>query len=140
MRISEVAARTGIRASTIRYYEKIGLLPAPHRLNGRRTYEPDVLDRLTVIRFGLKTGFSLKELRSLFAGFASRSARRSAAQRKLRELSALRVQLQNMERLIRKVQLCRCGTVNGCVERLRKSGALDARVTRLVYQAVAPKS
>jgi MerR family redox-sensitive transcriptional activator SoxR len=136
MRISEIAERTGIRATAIRYYEKIGLLPPPHRLNGRRVYDPDVLDRLTVIRFGLKTGFSLKELRSLFAGFASRSTRRKLAQGKLQELAALRAQLQTMEKLLREVRLCRCGTVSACVERLQKSGALNVRLTRLAYQAI----
>ena len=43
MRISEVARKTSLRASALRYYESIELLPAPMRINGRRRYGPDVL-------------------------------------------------------------------------------------------------
>ncbi|MFN8565769.1 MAG: MerR family DNA-binding transcriptional regulator, partial [Anaerolineae bacterium] len=39
MTISEVARRVGVRTSTLRYYESIGLLPAPKRVSGRRRYD-----------------------------------------------------------------------------------------------------
>ena len=42
--IGEVARRTGLRASAIRYYEKIGLLPKTQRISGRRRYEPGVFN------------------------------------------------------------------------------------------------
>jgi len=87
-----------MRASAIRYYERIGLLPPPSRVNGCRVYEPDVLDRLTVIRFGLNTGFSLKKLRLLFANFGSRRARKDAVQGKLRELRLCQERLKLMRR------------------------------------------
>jgi len=98
MRISEVAGRTGVLATTIRFYESIGLLPPPHRQNGHRVYGTDVLDRLTLIRFGQNAGFSLKELKSLFQCFSSRAKRRNAAQGELKELKNQRDRIKLMEK------------------------------------------
>ncbi len=50
MRIGEVAQRAGLRTSAIRYYEAAGVLPAPERSGGRRTYDESVISRLAVIR------------------------------------------------------------------------------------------
>ena len=130
MKISEVAKRAGVLPTTIRFYESIGLLPPAHRLSGRRVYGPDILDWLAVIRFGLNTGFSLKELRSLFLGFGSRAKRRSVAQGKLKELKALRERAQLMERLLKEVALCRCGTMQQIAQRVMKSGALQGSPLR----------
>ena len=125
MKISEVAQRAGVLATTIRFYESIGLLPAAHRVNGQRIYGPDVLDRLAVVRFGLKTGFSLKELKSLFLGFGARAKRRRAAQGKLKELKGLRDRVALMERLLKEISLCRCGTIQKIAERVMKSDGPD---------------
>jgi len=122
MRISEVARRTGVLATTIRFYESIGLLPSPHRLNGQRIYGTDILDRLALIRFGRKTGFSLKELKSLLQGFDSRAKRRNAAQGKLKEMKIQRDQIKLKERLLKEMALCRCGTIQQVGERLMKAG------------------
>jgi MerR family redox-sensitive transcriptional activator SoxR len=116
---------TGVLATTIRFYESIGLLPPPRRLNGHRVYGTDVLDRLTRIRFGQNTGFSLKELRSLFLGFSSPTTRRNAAQGKLKQLKMQRERIQLIEKLLKKIALCRCGTIQQVGERLMRSGALD---------------
>lgn len=124
MRISEVAKRSGILPTTVRYYEHIGLLPPTYRVNGQRIFGPDVLDRLAVIRFGLNTGFSLAELKLLFLGLGSRAKRRTAAQRKLKELKHLRKRVQLTEKLLKKIRLCRCGTIQEIAKRLIKSGAL----------------
>jgi MerR family redox-sensitive transcriptional activator SoxR len=124
MEIAEAAERAGVRPSKIRYYESIGLLPAAFRVNGRRRYGTELLDRLIVIRFGLKTGFSLRELRVLLDGFASRTTKARLADRKRAELASLREQLGLMQRLLSAVKLCRCGTVRKCVERIQKVGRL----------------
>ena len=117
-----MARRTGVLATTIRFYESIGLLPSPHRLNGQRIYGTDILDRLALIRFGRKTGFSLKELKSLLLGFDSRAKRRNAAQGKLKEMKIQRDQIKLKERLLKEMALCRCGTIQQAGERLLKSG------------------
>jgi len=123
MRISEVARRTGVLATTIRFYESVGLLPPPARMNGQRIYGTDVLDRLALIRFGRKTGFSLKEMKSLLLGFGSRAKRRNAAQRKLKEMKFQREQIQLKERLLKQIALCSCGTMQQVAERVMKFGA-----------------
>ncbi len=108
MKISEVAQRAGVLATTIRFYESIGLLPAAHRVNGQRIYGPDVLDRLAVVRFG-----------------GARAKRRRAAQGKLKELKGLRDRVALMERLLKEISLCRCGTIQQIAERVMKSDGPD---------------
>src|SRR5215831_6740386 len=104
--ISEVAKRLGIRSSTIRYYEEIGILPRAHRLNGQRRYDENVLYRLAVIQHAQRAGFSLPEIRQLFFGFRS-DARPSErwkklASEKLAELDLLMQQIQTMRSLLSK--------------------------------------
>ena len=66
MKIGEVAARSGCHPETVRYYERIGLLPAPPRAaSGYRDYRPADADRLRFISRGRELGFSLEEIRSL---------------------------------------------------------------------------
>lgn len=68
MRIGEVAERSGITTKTIRYYESIGLLPAPERAaNGYRRYANTVLQRLGFIRAAHASGLTLGEIRSILA-------------------------------------------------------------------------
>jgi MerR family transcriptional regulator, redox-sensitive transcriptional activator SoxR len=70
--IGEVAARAALRTSTIRYYEKIGLLPRPLRRNGRRRYDSAVLERLAIVRFAKRVGFSITEVKTLLGGDVGR--------------------------------------------------------------------
>jgi len=66
MKIGEVAERSGCHPETVRYYERIGLLPAPPRTaGGYRDYRPADADRLRFISRGRELGFSLAEIRSL---------------------------------------------------------------------------
>lgn len=66
MKIGEVAERSGCHPETVRYYERIGLLPAPPRTaSGYRDYRPADADRLRFISRGRALGFSLEEIRSL---------------------------------------------------------------------------
>jgi DNA-binding transcriptional MerR regulator len=50
MKIGELAARTDLAPSAIRYYEKVGLLASAERINGQRRYSSDALDRVLLIR------------------------------------------------------------------------------------------
>src|SRR5258708_27669334 len=68
--IGAVARQAGMRPSALRYYEGIGLLPAPRRVNGRRRYDPSTLQQLTVLRFARQAGFTIAEMQTLFHGFA----------------------------------------------------------------------
>jgi MerR family copper efflux transcriptional regulator len=68
MRIGEFAERAGVTAKTLRYYERIGLLPEPSRsASGYRDYESAVLDRLGFIRAAAAVGLSLGEIRQVVA-------------------------------------------------------------------------
>jgi DNA-binding transcriptional MerR regulator len=72
LRIGELARRAGIRPSTIRYYEKIGLLPQPSRTNGRRLYDKAILERVAIVRFAKRVGFSIAEIIILLGGAPGR--------------------------------------------------------------------
>ena len=64
--IGALSTATGVNIETIRYYEKIGLMPAPPRTDGRqRIYDGSHLKRLTFIRRSRELGFSLDQVREL---------------------------------------------------------------------------
>ena len=64
--IGKLSKQSGVNIETIRYYEKIGVMPAPGRnAGGFRIYEPDHLKRLSFVRRCRLLGFSLDEIRSL---------------------------------------------------------------------------
>ena len=65
--IGEVAARFGLPASTLRYYEEKGLIRSVGRRGLRRLYDPAVLERLAMIGLGQSAGFSLHEIARMFA-------------------------------------------------------------------------
>jgi MerR family transcriptional regulator, redox-sensitive transcriptional activator SoxR len=72
MTIGDVARRSGLRPSAIRYYEALGLLPKPPRAGGRRRYDDDVLKRLAMVRFAKHVGFSMAEVKLLLDGVHGR--------------------------------------------------------------------
>jgi DNA-binding transcriptional MerR regulator len=80
--IGVLARQAGVPASAIRYYERVGVLPAPLRRSGRRDYDPDAVAHLAVVQFALTTGFSLRETRQLVRGF-SKTTRADARWRAL---------------------------------------------------------
>lgn len=68
MNISELAARAGVKVSTVRFYERRGLLPAPSRTSGGyREFPDDEVARVRFLRRGQQLGFSLAELGELTA-------------------------------------------------------------------------
>ena len=116
--IGEVARRAGVRASALRYYESVGLLPAPPRVHGRRRYDPSVLQRLAVIHVAQEAGFTVAEIRVLFDGCdadTSPSARwRALAVRKIDEVDALIRRAQRMKELLEKGLACGCLRLEDC--------------------------
>ena len=65
IRITAVACKAGIRPSTLRYYEKIGLLPLAQRVAGRRRYDVCTLKQLELIAYAKQAGFSLAQIQAL---------------------------------------------------------------------------
>jgi DNA-binding transcriptional MerR regulator len=66
MDIAEVARRTGLPASTLRYYEEKRLIASVGRHGLRRTFAPEVIERLALIALGRSAGFSLDEIARMF--------------------------------------------------------------------------
>lgn len=129
--IGELARQSGVPASTIRYYERRGLLPAPERSGGWRRYEPSALDLLAAIGVAKAAGFSLVEVERLFRGFdagTSPSERwAKLAEDKLAELDAQSARIDAMRSLLREGLRCGCLSLEECRlvrERLAKSSAL----------------
>lgn len=116
--IGEVARRVGLRPSALRYYERLGLLPAPARDSGRRRYDERVFVRLRVIAFARECGFSLREVRELFAGRPYSNAMRGLASRKLAEMQRTIERLHAMRSLLQTALRCECLTLEQCGRRL----------------------
>jgi MerR family redox-sensitive transcriptional activator SoxR len=116
--IGEVARRAGLRPSTIRYYESVGVLPEPERAAGRRRYSPEILRTLAVIGSGQRAGLSLGEVRELLTASNGRGAvsqrLREIAQRKLPEVDALIERSLLVRSWLEAAADCRCPTLDDC--------------------------
>jgi DNA-binding transcriptional MerR regulator len=85
--IGELARRAGVTASALRYYEELGLLPAPARVSGQRRYPESAARLVAAILLYSDAGFTLAEQKALLAARASTPGdRRQLMQRKLAEL------------------------------------------------------
>jgi DNA-binding transcriptional MerR regulator len=126
VRIGELATRSGVSTKTIRYYEDVGLLPEPRRLeNGYRDYSPVATKRLEFIRSAQAIGLSLGEIRSILE-FRDRGKVpcvhvAELIERKTREISkqieALKKRRSEFERLARKARRLSprdCAKANVC--------------------------
>lgn len=113
--IGEVARQAGVAATTLRYYEQIGLLPSPVRLAGRRRYDDSVLARLEVIRLCKSAGFALEEIQLLFADDApGRPASRALAEAKLAEIDDQMASLARARAVIEWGMNCTCPSIDAC--------------------------
>lgn len=121
--IGEVARQAQLRPSAIRYYERLGLLPVPARASGRRLYDEVVLLRLEMIRFARQSGFTLREIRQLFAGRPYSTRLRKLAGQKLTELESTIARARGMQLMLRRAIRCSCSSLEDCARRLRSSRA-----------------
>ena len=116
--IGEVARRAGVRTSALRYYESIGLLPVPLRINGRRRYDAATIQMLGVIHLAQQAGFTIAEIQTLFHGFAAGTSPaerwRPLAEQKLGEIEALIARDQQMKRIIEMLLACGCLRLEDC--------------------------
>ncbi len=110
--IGRLSELTGVNIETIRYYEKIGMLPAPPRTaSGRRVYGPAEARTLAFIRRARELGFSLDEIRALIGLAAPDKAScadvRAIAAHHLEDIRAKMADLSKLERLLAKT-IARC--------------------------------
>ncbi|OYW58063.1 MAG: MerR family transcriptional regulator [Bosea sp. 12-68-7] len=118
--IGELAEATDTKVETVRYYERIGILPAPKRTSGNyRAYSAGHLARLSFIRRARDLGFTLDQVRALLAladqkkqdcGTVDALAREHLAEidRKISDLKALRRELSGL------IGQCKQGTIADC--------------------------
>ena len=125
MKIGALAQQSGLTASAIRYYEKIGLLPAPPRTSGQRRYSSEALDRVLLVRFASEMGFSLDDIRIFLSGIRETAPVgprwKKLAARKILDLRKLIARARRLEKLMRGLSHCRCSSLHECVQRLELS-------------------
>lgn len=119
MTIGELARRTGIAASAIRYYEQEGLLPRAARSGGRRMFGEDAVAQLTVVQLAKEAGFTVAETRQLVTRFAT-ARWRELAERKLEEIEQTAARLRTMSMLLRALLECNCFDLEACGRVLMK--------------------
>ena len=116
--IGEVARRAGVAASTLRYYERCGLLPSVPRLHGRRLYDDAIFRRLALVRVGRSMGFTVAELQRLVDRSSNRGIDRRAARdlvaRKSHEIAAAMASLQRARQMLDEFQACACEDLDHC--------------------------
>ena len=118
--IGTLSAETGVNIETIRYYEKIGLVPAPPRTEGRqRVYDSTHLKRLTFIRRGRELGFSLDEIRALLGllrgGDLSCAGVKAMTEQHVTDIRRKVKDLKKLERVLTELTVkCRGNAVPDC--------------------------
>jgi MerR family transcriptional regulator, mercuric resistance operon regulatory protein len=118
--IGELSRLTGVNIETIRYYEKIEVLPAPPRTeSGRRVYGPIELRRLAFVRRSRELGFTIDEIRSLLVlGAPGNASCREVRKVATIHLEGIRTKIQDLaklERLLAKtIAQCSGRSVPNC--------------------------
>lgn len=116
--IGEVARRSRVAASTIRYYELIGLLPKPERESGQRRYDDDVLGKLSFIGVAQEAGLTLREVADLMSQIEREpemaDPMRALSSRKLPEVRALIERAEQMRGWLEAAGDCTCSTPDEC--------------------------
>src|SRR5262245_33642303 len=124
MKIGEIASRSGLPASTLRFYENEGLLPRPVRVSGKRVYAEESLDRIAFVHFAREAGFTIPEIRKL-TGASKKSSPLSARLRtlaaaKIREIDEVIERAEMMKKLLSHALACSCLDPVECGSRIRK--------------------
>ena len=106
MDIAEVARRSGVPASTLRFYEQKGLIASLGRRGLRRLFDPRVLERLALIRLTRAAGFSLDEVARMFAPDGQPRIDRQVFAAKADELDRTIGELRAMRDTLRHAVAC----------------------------------
>ncbi|GLQ12421.1 MerR family transcriptional regulator [Devosia yakushimensis] len=121
--IGELSRRTGVKIPTIRFYEQIGLLPAPPRTGGnQRRYGKAEADRLAFIRHSRELGFEVDDIRGLLTMSASPQSschevdsiainHLKEVDRRIASLTALRAELSRMIDECNRGRICDCRVI-----------------------------
>ena len=124
----EVAQRSGIPASALRFYEEKGLIASVGRRGLRRVFAPGVLDRLALIELGRAAGFSLDEIGRMFTTKGRPRIDRKMLSAKADELDGTIRRLGAMRDSLRHAAACPAPSHMECpsFRRLLKAAATGA--------------
>ena len=114
MDIAELARRSGIRASALRYYEQKGLIASTGREGLRRTFPERVVDQLSLIALGQAAGFSLDEIRGMFSADGRANIDRAALAGKADQIDATIKRLQALSNGLRHAAVCPAANHSEC--------------------------
>jgi len=118
--IGEAADRAGVPASTLRYWERAGLLSIPRRVGGKRRYDPDALREIGMVALAKQAGFTLAETRVILAGFARGAPPsgvwRQLAERKLPEIERTLTEARAMKQILETGLRCECLNLEDCCD------------------------
>jgi DNA-binding transcriptional MerR regulator len=133
--IADVARRSGIPASTLRFYEEKGLIASIGRRGLRRVFDPGVLERLALIALGRTSGFSLDEIALMFSPDGKVRIDRNMLLAKAEELDKTIRKLNAMRDGLRHAAACPAPSHMECptfrrILRAAASGAIGARRTK----------
>lgn len=106
MDIAQVAKKTGVPASTLRYYEEKGLIRSVGRDGLRRRFGPEVLDQLALIALGQAAGLSLDDIGSMFLPDGKANIDRQLLATKAKELDGTIKRLRAMSRGLAHAAVC----------------------------------
>lgn len=123
MDIAEVAKRSGLPASTLRYYDEKGLIASTGRQGLRRTFDDNVLERLALIALGRAAGFSLDEIARMFGPNGQPRIDRLMLNAKADELDRTIRNLSAMRDGLRHAAVCRAPSHMECPTFRRILGA-----------------
>ena len=124
MKIGELAKLLGIPPSTIRYYEKQGLIDPPKRISGNRDFCSTTVVRLRFIQLAQSAGFTIREIDNLLERYTQESANEDLAKQSLwqNEVSSkqqeIRLQIEELKQadaVLDELMKCRCETIEHCV-------------------------
>jgi DNA-binding transcriptional MerR regulator len=130
MDIGEVARRSDVPASTLRFYEEKGLIASTGRRGLRRTFDPRVLERLALIALGSSAGFSLDEIARMFGPDGRPRIDRQMLAARARELDATIRKLEAMRDGLRHAAVCKAPSHMECPTFRRLLAAAAAGATR----------
>lgn len=113
--IGDISRQAAVAPTTLRYYEKLGLIAPSARVGGQRRYDDTVLTRLEVIRLCKSAGFTLAEIQALYADdMPGRPASRALAEAKLAEIDARMTELARARQIVEWGMRCTCPSIDSC--------------------------
>lgn len=130
--IGEVAERSGVAPSTLRYYEEIGLIASLWRRGLRRQFDADVLLKLSLIAMGKAAGFSLEQIAAMFGRDGRPDIPRDQLRAKAEELQRQMAELRTLRDILRHVADCPAPSHLECPTFRKLMQAASRR--RLVYR------